>query len=43
MHRLTRIASFGRFADRFQAYLDRPANRAYALAREAIFQLRHHH
>ena len=43
MHRLTRIASFGRFADRFQAYLDRPTNRAYALAREAIFQLRHHH
>ena len=43
MHRLTRIASFGRFADRFQAYLDRPVNRAYALAREAIFQLRHHH
>jgi heparosan-N-sulfate-glucuronate 5-epimerase len=43
MHRLTRIASFGRFADRFQTYLDRPANRALALARQAIFQLRDHH
>lgn len=43
MHRLTRIASFGRFADRFQTYLDRPAGRAFALARKAIFKLRQYH
>jgi heparosan-N-sulfate-glucuronate 5-epimerase len=42
MHRLTRIASFGRFADRFQTYLDRPSSRALAFARKAIFKLRHY-
>ena len=42
MHRLTRIASFGRFADRFQTYLDRPGSRAFAFARKAVFKLRHY-
>ena len=40
MHRLTRISSFGYFADRFQTYLDRPSSRALAFARKAIFKLR---
>jgi hypothetical protein len=42
MHRLTRIASFGRFADRFQAYIDRPSSRARAFARKVMFKLRHY-
>jgi hypothetical protein len=42
MHRLTGIATFGAAALRFQAYLDRPANRARAFARKAIFKLRHY-
>jgi heparosan-N-sulfate-glucuronate 5-epimerase len=42
MHRLTGIERFASYADRFQAYLDRPANRVHALVRKAFFKLRHY-
>lgn len=42
MHRLTGIATFAEYADRFQKYLDRPSNRALAFGRKAVFKLRHY-
>ena len=42
MARLTADAGFAARADRFQEYLDSPANRTRALARKAIFKLRHY-
>jgi hypothetical protein len=42
MHRLTGIATFADYADRFQTYLDRPSNRALAFVRKAVFKLRHY-
>jgi hypothetical protein len=42
MHRLTGIEAFADRAARFERYLAKPANRARALARKAIFKLRHY-
>jgi hypothetical protein len=42
LHRLTCRTVFNAAADRFQSYLDSAPNRARALARKAVFKLRHY-
>jgi hypothetical protein len=42
MHRLTGRPEFQDRADRFQSYLERASNRTRALARKALFKLRHY-
>jgi hypothetical protein len=42
LHRMTGLATFNTFADRWQRYLDSPVKRGRALVEKAAFKLLHY-